>query len=252
MASIKDIAKGRSDLYRVDPRDLKVKAGWNVRDEESLDLEELMTSIKEVGVKQPLTVQVENGQPYVTDGHRRYFATMKLIEQGVEIATVPVQTEDRYTNDADHVASMLVRNSGKPLTALEQARVFKRLMDYGLSQTEIAAKVGKSRQWIVNMLELNAAPEELKKLVKTGNVTATLAHKTLKQEGGEKAAKTLKKAVEKTGGKVTEKNVKPSAKSELRTLFDSLTFTPGADCSEGYSVRMTADQYAKLRSLAGA
>lgn len=257
MASgIKEIAKGRSDLFKVDPRDLNIKEGWNVRDEESLDLEELMISIKEHGVKQPLTVQIEEGKLYVTDGHRRYFATLKLLEEGVEIKTVPVQTENRFSNAADHIASMIVRNSGKPLTAIEQARVFKRLLDFGLSQTEIAAKVGKSRQWVVNMLELNAAPEELKALVKKGNVTATLAHKTLAKEGGEKATKTLKKAVEKAAkegkAKATEKHVKPSAKSELRELFDSLTFTAGADCSEGYSVRMTADQYAKFRSLAGA
>lgn len=250
-SGIKELAKGRSDLYRLDPRDLKIKDGWNVRDEESLDLDELMVSIKELGVKTPLTVQVEDGQPYVTDGHRRYFATMKLIEQGVEIATVPVQTEDRYSNAADHIASMIVRNSGKPLTAIEQARVFKRLIDFGLTQTEVAAKVGKSRQWVVNMLELNAAPEELKTLVKSGQVTATLAHKTLKKEGGEKAAKTLKKAAEKTGGKVTEKNVKPSVKSELRALFDSIDFGH-AGANGGYVARMTDDQYAKFRSLAGA
>lgn len=252
---IKEIAKGRSDLYRVDPRDLNVKEGWNVRDDESLDLDEIMPSIRELGVKQALTVQVEDGKLFVTDGHRRYFATMKLIEQGVDIKTVPVQTEDRYSNAADHIASMIVRNSGKPLTAIEQARVFKRLLDFGLSQTEIASKVGKSRQWVVNMLELNAAPEELKTLVKSGKVTATLAHKTLSKEGGTEATKTLTKAVkkaEKEGKtKATEKHVKPSAKSELRELFDGLTFKAGADCSAGYSVQMTADQYAKFRSLAG-
>lgn len=251
--SIKKIAQGRSDLYRLAPQDLKVKEGWNVRDEESLDLAELKESIKELGVKQPLTVQTEGDDIFVTDGHRRYFAVMELISEGVEIKTVPVQVEDRYSNAADHIASMIVRNSGKPLTAIEQARVFKRLHDYGLTETEIAHKVGKSRQWIVSMLELNAAPEEVKALVKTGKVTATLAQQTLAKEGSEKAAETLTKAVKKAEAegktKATAKHVEKSAKVQLRELFDSLQFD---GYQGGYTVNMTDDQYAAFRSLAGA
>lgn len=251
--SIKKIAEGRSDLYRIAPQNLKVKEGWNVRDVESLDLEDLKVSIKELGVKQPLTVQTEGENIFVTDGHRRYFAVMELIAEGVEIKTVPVQVEDRYSNAADHIASMIVRNSGKPLTALEQARVFKRLLDYGLTETEVAAKVGKSRQWVISMLELNAAPEDLKSLVKTGKVTATLAQQTLAKEGGEKATETLTKAVKKAEAegktKATAKHVEKSAKVQLRELFDGLEFQ---GYQGGYAVNMTDDQYALFRSLAGA
>lgn len=251
--SIKKIAEGRSDLYRIAPHNLKIKEGWNVRDDETLDLQELKDSIKELGVKQPLTVQTEGENIFVTDGHRRFAAVMELIAEGVEIKTIPVQVEDRYSNAADHIASMIVRNSGKPLTPVEQARVFKRLRDYGLSETEIAHKVGKSRQWIISMLELNAAPEELKSLVKTGKVTATLAQQVIAKEGGEKAAETLTKAVKKAEAegktKATAKHVEKSAKVQLRELFDSLTFEGYAG---GYTVNMTDDQYAAFRSLAGA
>lgn len=251
--SIKKIAEGRSDLYRIAPQNLKIKEGWNVRDAETLDLQELKDSIKELGVKQPLTVQTEGDSIFVTDGHRRYAAVMELISEGVEIKTVPVQVEDRYSNPADHVASMIVRNSGKPLTPVEQARVFKRLRDYGLSETEIAQKVGKSRQWIISMLELNAAPEELKSLVKTGKVTATLAQQVIAKEGGEKAAETLTKAVKKAEAegktKATAKHVEKSAKVQLRELFDALEF---GESVQGYTTFLTPDQYATFRSLAGA
>lgn len=251
--SIKKIAEGRSDLYRIAPHNLKIKEGWNVRDDETLDLQELKDSIKELGVKQPLTVQTEGENIFVTDGHRRFAAVMELIAEGVEIKTIPVQVEDRYSNASDHIASMIVRNSGKPLTPVEQARVFKRLRDYGLSETEIAHKVGKSRQWIISMLELNAAPEELKSLVKTGKVTATLAQQVIAKEGGEKAAETLTKAVKKAEAegktKATAKHVEKSAKVQLRELFDGLTFEGYAG---GYTVNMTDDQYAAFRSLAGA
>ncbi len=69
---IQDMALGRSDLLRMDPRHLHVEAGCNVRvrnfdptDEEDLALAK---SIAENGVRQPLTVYVKNGLPTLTDG----------------------------------------------------------------------------------------------------------------------------------------------------------------------------------------
>ena len=71
--AIKDVAAGRSDLYRVDPKLIQIKDGWNSR--ESNDpananhVAELAASIKEVGVKKPLVCYMENDVVYVTDGH---------------------------------------------------------------------------------------------------------------------------------------------------------------------------------------
>jgi len=69
MASIKQIAKGRSDLYRVSINDLAVKEGWNSRildDPENIEhIDMLAKSIAEEGVKQPLTVYMEDGKLYI-------------------------------------------------------------------------------------------------------------------------------------------------------------------------------------------
>ena len=187
---IKGVAVGRSDIYRLNPTDLCVKDGWNCRvvtfsamDEADLAL---ARSIAEVGVKQPLTVYWEDGKAYISDGHRRHGAALYAMEHlGADIKSVPVQTEDRYSSEADRVFSQIIRNSGKPLQPIEQARVFKRLIDLGWSEADIATKSGISRQWVVDLLNLQAAPQAITDMVAVGEVSATLAITTLKQNAND-------------------------------------------------------------------
>lgn len=196
---IKDVAEGRSDIYKLRPSDLHIRDGWNARniDFDPADAEDLALakSISEVGVKEPLTVVWQESRAYVTNGHRRRAAALYAIAAlGAELKTIPCQTEERYSSEADHVLSMIIRNSGKPLTPLEQARVFKRLIDLGWSETEIARRVGKSRQWICDLLGLQAAPAEITGMVKAGEVSATLAIQTMATEKG-RAAEVLTSAI---------------------------------------------------------
>lgn len=196
---IKDIAEGRSDVYKLRPDDIHVRSGWNVRnvDFDPLDIDDLALakSIAEMGVKEPLTVVWQEGRAYVTNGHRRRAAALHAITAlGAELKTIPCQTEDRYSSEADHVLSMIIRNSGKPLSPLEQARVFKRLVDLGWSESEIARRVGKSRQWICDLLELQSAPADITGMIKDGKVSATLAMQTIASEK-DRASEVLTTAV---------------------------------------------------------
>lgn len=266
---IKGVAVGRIDIYRMAPADLHVKDGWNARvvnfnraDPEDLGLAQ---SIAEVGVKQPLTVYWENGKAYISDGHRRHGAAIYAIEHlGAEIKSVPVQTEERYSSEADRVFSQIVRNSGKPLSPIEQAKVFKRLIDLGWSEKDIAEKSGLNRAWVVELLELNAAPQAVTSLVRSGKVSATLAITTLRKNkgDGEKAATELSEAVEaaQEQGKTraTAKHLgerKPSLKAELKDMFSETPIREqgGDDLIGGsaYLITLTPDQYARLRYLVG-
>lgn len=261
---IKGIAVGRSDIYRLDPLDLNVKDDWNCRvvnfDPADADDLALAESISQVGVKQALTAYTENGKVYVSDGHRRLGATLYAINNlGAEIKSVPVQTEERYANEADRVLSMIVRNSGKPLAPIEQARVLKRLLDLGWTEKDIAAKTGYKRPWIKDLLELQAAPQSVIGLVTNGQVSATLAISTLKKHEGDggKTARELTRAVEKAQkeGKTraTAKHVdtpKPaSLKDQIKGVLGEITFTADPLGGSGYVAEFTADQYATLRTL---
>lgn len=184
--AIKDLASGRSDLYKLDPKVINIKEGWNSREANdpanSTHVAELMASIREIGVKKPLVCyQDKDGKVYVTDGHCRLQAVLHLIEEGLEIPTVPVMVEDKYSNEADRIFSQIVHNAGKPLTSLEQAKVFKRLVDLGWQQKDIALKAGITGGRVSQLLELNTLPVILQKYIIEGKASANMVLLTYKK-----------------------------------------------------------------------
>lgn len=183
--ALKDYSEGRTDIYKIDPRKIKIKDGWNSREANdpanANHVAELAASIKEIGVKRPLVCFSEGDDIFVTDGHCRLQAVMHLIEEGVEIKTVPCMNEERYANEADRVFSQIVHNAGKPLTSLEQAKVFKRLVDLGWPQKDIAAKAGITGGRVSQLLELNTLPVILQKYIIEGKASANLVLQTYKK-----------------------------------------------------------------------
>ena len=197
--AIKDISNGRTDVYKIAPADLHIKEGWNTRDittpENVEHIEQLSRSIAEIGVKEPLKVVWEDNKAYITNGHCRFEAIKLAIKNGAEIKSVPVLVEDRFANEADRIFTQIASNSGKPFTQLEQAKVFKKLLDLGWSQKDIAAKSGMTGGRVSQILELLTLPESVKVMVANGEVSASMAMQTVKTEG-DAAVKTLNSAVE--------------------------------------------------------
>lgn len=189
--AIKDVAEGRSDIYRVDPRKIQFHDGWNSRDINDPDniehVKTLAASIKEIGVKKPLVCYMEKDIIYVTDGHCRLQAVMQLIKAGVEIKTVPVMVEDRFSNEADRIFSQIVHNQGKPLTGIEQAKVFKRLIGLGWAQKDIALKAGISGGRVSQLLELLTLPLILQEFITSGRASASMVLTTFKKHNGDVA-----------------------------------------------------------------
>lgn len=215
MARLKDLAAGVSDLFKIDPRIIKVTPGFNVRHEND-DLAEHVASLKQsieaLGVKTPLKVRLVNDEIFVVDGHCRLKAIMELIGDGVEIETVPCVPEGKYSTDAERDLELLTSNSGKPLTPLEKADVFKRLLSHGWDRSQIARKAGLGEKQVSNMLDLSVAPTEVREMISSGAVSATTAMRTIQAEGADQAAETLKEAVkeakENGKSKVTPKAIK--------------------------------------------
>lgn len=194
---LKDIAQGRSDLFKVAPDDINIDPKWNERNrnaDHEAHINSLAISITEKGVLQPITVCMKDGKPWVTDGFCRLEAVKLAIKNGAEIKTIKVQVEERYANEADHVLSMLTRNSGKPLTTIEQGAVVKRLLAFGWTEEEIRKSAGYSTTHMKNLETLNGAPEDVKQLVRAGKVSNRLAMKTIKEKG-DKAGEALKKSL---------------------------------------------------------
>lgn len=194
------IAEGHSDIHWIDPHNLNVRLQWNARDfndpTNQAHIDQLSLSIAEIGVKEPLTVIWEDSKAWVVDGECRLRATLRAIEvHKAPIKTIPTKSEVRYASEADQLFGQVVRNSGKPFSQMESAKVFKRLLDLGWQQADIAKKAGLTPARISQILDLLAMPEPIKQMVTNGQVSASMAVATLKEHNPGKAVEVLKDAV---------------------------------------------------------
>src|SRR5258708_30681255 len=130
---------------------------------------------------------MENDIPYIEDGECRLRATMLAIARGADIKTIPAMGSDRHANEADRIFSQIVHNQGKPLTAIEQAKVFKRLVDLGWAQKDIALKAGISGGRVSQLLELLTLPMMLQKFITEGKASARMVLQTFKKFNGDVA-----------------------------------------------------------------
>lgn len=221
------MSKKRTDLLWIEPANLVVEDGFNVRYDYG-DIDELAQSIIENGVKVPLRGVKNRGtdQYIITDGHRRFKAVQRAIELGATDLLVPFIPDERGISEEKRVLGMVVYNDGKRLTLLEEALVYDRLLSYGLTQAEIARKVGKSPTHISNCILLANAPTVVKNQIKEGNVSASFVIEELKKKSGNKVAEMVQETSKEVGGKVSSKHVKPKTKS-LKSIISEVTSKDG-------------------------
>lgn len=139
-------------------------------------LEELATSIRELGIIQPLTLRsAEAGTYMIISGERRYRAA-KL----AGLDTVPAYV--RTANDSELTEMALIENiQREDLNAIEIALTFRKLIDqYNLTQERLSERIGKKRATIANFLRLLKLPAEVQlglrdKAVDMGHARALLS-----------------------------------------------------------------------------
>jgi ParB family chromosome partitioning protein len=129
-------------------------------------LEELAESIRQYGVLQPLAVRRREGGYELIAGERRLQAARKA-----GLYEVPVTVRD--CSDEEMLALALVENlQREDLNALEAARSYHQLTEeFGLSQAEVADRVGKSRSAVANTLRLLALPAPIQQAVAEGGIS---------------------------------------------------------------------------------
>ena len=130
-------------------------------------LNELADSIKEHGVLQPLLVRpLSTGGYQLVAGERRWRASRMA-----GLQEVPVVIRDMDEEQAMEIA--LIENlQREDLNAIEEASGYKLLMErYGMTQEQVAKRVGKSRPAIANALRLLHLPQTVITMVEEGEVS---------------------------------------------------------------------------------
>lgn len=191
LSGIRGIQEGRSGIPQVNPFKIKVRPGFNARIFDSAEAIEdddfLFRSIKAKGWLDSHPAEVEIGEDGVTlwliDGERRFRATIRAINDGAQIETVPVKTVPAGSNEADLVASQLMHNSGRRYGPLELGSIIKKLMGYGWTPEKIEADTSVAITRQRDVLEICALPPEAHDVIKTGAASVALVVATFKKHG---------------------------------------------------------------------
>jgi ParB family chromosome partitioning protein len=158
------------------------------------ELSDLVTSIRENGLLQPIVVRPAPGSPgqyELVAGERRWRATMRLGWKEIP-ATI------REVDDRTLLVLALVENLQRAeLSALEEAEGFRRLADeFNLNQQEIADVVGRDRSTIANSMRLLQLPASVRQLLADGKLTAGHARALLGLQNDRKMADMARDTVE--------------------------------------------------------
>lgn len=136
---------------------------------------ELAASVSERGVLQPILVRPTDEGYEVVAGERRLRAARLA---GLE--SIPAVVREMSDQEALEVA--IVENlQREDLNDVEQARAYRQLLDFGLSQEQVAAAVGKSRSAVANTLRLLTLAPEAQAAIEDGEITAGHARAILAQ-----------------------------------------------------------------------
>lgn len=151
-----------------------------VFDEEALA--ELVHSIREFGLMQPIVVRGVSGQPgryQLVMGERRWRAAKQA-----GLATIPAIV--RETADDNMLRDALLENIHRAqLNPLEEAAAYQQLLDeFEVTHDELAARIGRSRPLITNMIRLLRLPIAVQRRVAAGVLSAGHARALLALEGG--------------------------------------------------------------------
>lgn len=163
--SIPDTAFGEIEVALVDPNRRQPRT---VFDEDQLA--ELVHSIREIGVLQPVVVRRKPGEAERYElimGERRLRASK---EAGLE--TIPAIV--RYVDDTDLLRDALLENLHRAeLNPLEEAAAYGQLLeDFGCTQEELSERIGRSRPQISNTLRLLRLPPLVQRRVAAGVISA--------------------------------------------------------------------------------
>ena len=173
-------------IYKVEPNPDQPRKEFDPE-----ELENLAESIRVHGLIQPLTVrEMPTGYYQIIAGERRWRAAR--LAKLSEVPVVVIDADDRKAMELALIENL----QRQDLNPVEEALGYKALMeDYGLTQEEAAARVGKSRPAVANALRLLGLNPEVLELVRTGSLTAGHARAIAGLKSEKKQLEAAKKVI---------------------------------------------------------
>ncbi|SKC61294.1 chromosome partitioning protein, ParB family [Krasilnikoviella flava] len=175
------------------------------------ELDELVASIAEIGVLQPIVVRPDLSEPdryELIMGERRWRAT-----QAAGLETIPAIV--RETDDSDMLRDALLENLHRAaLNPLEEAAAYRQLLDdFGCTHEELATRIARSRPQISNTLRLLKLPPLVQRRVAAGVLSAGHARALLSLSDGAE--------IERLAQRIVSEGLSVRATEEIATLLTS-------------------------------
>lgn len=186
------VAVPGAELRQLDVNDIVPNQVQPRTEFDSEALDELTHSVREFGVFQPIVVRAidpapKKGPKYeLIMGERRLRASKRA-----GLATIPAVI--RSTADEHMLRDALLENLHRAqLNPLEEASAYQQLLtDFGITQEQLAARIGRSRPQISNTIRLLKLPEQVQARVAAGVLTAGHARAILALDGDGQAMQSL-------------------------------------------------------------
>ena len=206
------------------------------------DLSELMASIAEKGVIEPLIVRQLGGRFQIIAGERRYQASVR-----VGLSEVPVIIRD--VDDSEVIELALIENiQRKELSALEESEALFMLADrYGHTHEQLARRLGKSRSSITETLNLHSMPDEVKSICRLADIESkSLLLEILRQGDSKKMVSFVEKLTR--GGAVTRARARQVSAATKRRSAKAKPFVYSFRApSKAFNMRLTFRKAKVLR-----
>ncbi|HEY2431440.1 MAG TPA: ParB/RepB/Spo0J family partition protein [Vicinamibacterales bacterium] len=163
------------------------------------DLSELMASIAEKGIIEPIIVRPRGTRFQIVAGERRYQAAVQ-----VGLREIPIVIRD--VDEAEIIEIALIENlQRKDLTAFEEAEAMQSLASRcSYTHEDMARKLGKSRTSITESLSLNNMPDEVKNLCRLADISSKSLLLEVVRQGDFQKMVTLVERIARDGGATRE------------------------------------------------
>ena len=196
------------------------------------DMKDLIASIKEKGILEPILVRPVEGRYEIIAGERRFRASKKLRLK--EIPCIEMDVEDSEAMEI----SLIENIQRKDLDVFEEAEGLKALSEiYKYNHAEIAEKIGKSRSTITETLNLTKIPFETREKCREYGISSRT---TLIEISKQKFVEDMEKLVT----QIAERDLK---REDTRDLSKKIKGSEGKVKRFVYNYRSSTPEYYKLR-----
>ncbi|MFO7153993.1 MAG: ParB/RepB/Spo0J family partition protein [Caldicoprobacter oshimai] len=186
------ISSGREAIQEIKITDIDPNVNQPRKRFDEQKIMELAQSIKQYGVVQPIIVKPNNGRYIIVVGERRWRAARLA-----GLTHIPAIVRDVDKRELVEIA--LIENlQREDLNPIEEAQGIRQLIEeYGLTQEQVAERIGWSRSAVANALRLLSLSDEIKSYLEDGRLTSGHARALLAVEDEQMRLMLAKKIVEK-------------------------------------------------------